>query len=61
MSDYGGYGQIMQEARELEKEERAKLLTACPICGTPLEFSPARSLLNCPMGCYRGTGRLPNK
>ena len=57
MADYGGFGQIIKEARELERIERDKLPTECPFCGTPLEFSPARGLLNCPMGCYRVAGR----
>lgn len=60
MRDYGGYGQIVEEARKLEQEQRDKTPTACPLCGTPLEENKARGLLNCPMGHYRIAGRLPD-
>lgn len=60
MRDYGGYGQIIKEARELAQEQRDKAPTACPLCGTPLEYNEKRGLLNCPMGCYRIPGRPAN-
>ena len=59
MRDYGGYGKIVEEARELDREQRDKTPTACPFCGMPLEYNEKRGLLNCPAGCYRVAGRLP--
>lgn len=57
MGDYGGYGQIVEEAREIQRQEAGKTPKDCPICGTPLEYNEKRGLLNCPMGCWRQHGR----
>jgi len=57
MSDYGGFRQIIEEARKLDREQRGLPPVACPLCGTPLEYNEKRGLLNCPAGHYRIAGR----
>jgi len=57
MSDYGGYRQIVEEARQIEQEQRAKPLVDCPICGGPLDYNEKRGLLSCRMGHFRTTRR----
>lgn len=59
MGDWGGYGQIIKEAQELDRERRGKPPVACPLCDTPLEYNEKRGLLNCPMGHFRVAGRPP--
>jgi hypothetical protein len=60
MTDFGGYRQIIEEARQLEQEQRAKPLVDCPICGAVLVYSEKRGLVSCPMGHYRVAGRPPS-
>ena len=50
---------LIEEAREDAAEEKVKPPLACPLCGTPLDYNPGRSLYNCPMGHYRVSGRPP--
>jgi hypothetical protein len=52
VSDFGGLKGIVEEARQLEREERAKPLVDCPVCGTPLDKN-SRGEVNCPMGHFR--------
>lgn len=54
MKDYGGYGQIVEEAREIDREQRDKGPVACPVCGSPLDENEKLGLLNCPLGHWRG-------
>lgn len=49
MSDWGGLRGIIDEARELEREEKSRPLVDCPQCGTPLDVN-SRGEKNCPMG-----------
>ena len=50
--DWGGLRGIIDEARELAREERDRVEEACPLCGTPLDFN-AQGAGNCPMGHWR--------
>lgn len=58
MSDYGGFRAIVEEAREIEREERAHQLVDCPLCGEPLDEN-SRGELNCPLGHFRVAGGTP--
>ncbi len=51
-ADWGGYRAIIDEAREIEREEKQRPLVDCPICGTPLDKNE-RGELNCNMGHFR--------
>ncbi len=53
MGDYGGYGRILGEARELEEAERNRVEVACPRCGKMLAVDEKRGEVNCPLGHYR--------
>ena len=53
MSDYGGFGAIIREARENDANERDRKEVACPLCGKPLDENKD-GVTNCPMGHYRG-------
>jgi NAD-dependent DNA ligase len=57
MGDWGGYGRIIEEAHEMDREQRGKPPSACPVCGTALEYNERRGQLNCPLGHYRVQGR----
>ena len=50
MSDYGGFGAIIKEARVLA--ENPPPVVACPRCGTVLQTNSA-GVKNCPMGHWR--------
>lgn len=50
--DWGGLGSIIEEARQLDEQERQQPLVDCPICGTPLDVN-SRGMKNCPMGHFR--------
>ena len=50
--DWGGLRGIIDEARDLAREERDRVEVDCPLCGTPLDFN-AHGEGNCPMGHYR--------
>lgn len=52
--DWGGLGGIVNEARELDRSQKAQQLVDCPICGTPLQIN-RRNERNCPLGHYRTT------
>lgn len=49
--DFGGLRGIVEEARELAREQVSHPLIDCPICGTPLDQRDGIS--NCPMGHFR--------
>lgn len=51
MRDWGGYAAIVEEAREIKRNEKPS--EACPLCGELLEFNERRGLANCPLGHYR--------
>ena len=57
MGDYGGFKAILEEARQIQREEAAKTPVACPLCGEPLDYNEKRGLLDCPLGHYRVSGR----
>lgn len=57
MSDFGGYGAILREARALDEAQRAKPLIDCPVCGEPLKEN-ARGEVNCPLGHFRASSRV---
>lgn len=50
--DWGGLRGIVDEARELDREEQMRPLIDCPICGTLLDEN-SRGEKNCPMGHFR--------
>lgn len=52
MSDFGGLRGIIEEARQLEREEQTRPLVDCPLCGTPLDKN-SRGELSCPLGHFR--------
>lgn len=52
MAEWGGLRAIIEEAKEIAREEREAPLIDCPICGTPLDKN-SRGQLNCPMGHFR--------
>lgn len=52
MSDFGGFGAIVQEARALEEAERARPLVDCPVCGEVLKRNK-RGAVSCPLGHFR--------
>lgn len=56
--DWGGLRSIINEARQLEEEERRNPSPACPRCGTILDVN-SRGQRNCPMGHFRDEG-VPN-
>lgn len=51
-NDFGGLRGIIEEARQTDREERARPLIDCPICGTLLDEN-SRGEKNCPMGHFR--------
>lgn len=51
MSDYGGFGRIVKEARTLEEQFKQTPIEACPLCGTPVQKN-SRGQINCPFGHY---------
>lgn len=55
--DYGGFRSIIDEARELANEERAREQVDCPLCGAPLDKNE-RGVKNCPLGHWRSDGAL---
>lgn len=50
MKDWGGYGAIIEEAREIKRNEQPPV--ACPRCGEPLVENP-RGVKACPLGHFR--------
>jgi hypothetical protein len=56
-SDFGGLRRIVDEARELDIENAARPLVACPLCGTPLDIRPRDGLRHCPMGHFETTAQ----
>lgn len=55
MSEWGGYRAILEEAREIEKEnrEQERHPVACPRCGEPLVENERLKMLACPLGHFR--------
>lgn len=53
--DWGGLGNIVNEARVLDAENDARPLLDCPICGTPLDIRPRDGLRHCQMGHFETT------
>lgn len=56
MSDFGGFGAILKEAKALADEEKQHVSPACPVCGTILDVRPRDGMRNCPLGHYRDNG-----
>lgn len=52
MSDYGGLRGIIDEAKQIDAEERTRPLLDCPLCGTPLQTN-SRGEKSCEMGHFR--------
>lgn len=50
MAEWGGYGAIIEEARELA--ERPEPLVSCPRCGARLDVN-SEDIANCPLGHWR--------
>lgn len=50
-SDFGGLRGIVEEAKQLARDERAKPLIDCPVCGEPLDKNE-RGAVNCPLGHF---------
>lgn len=50
--EWGGLGKIVEEAKQLDADEKARPLVDCPLCGTPLDKNSAGAV-NCPMGHFR--------
>jgi len=60
MRDWGGYGTIIEEAREIDREERGKPPEGCPLCGTPLDVRDD-GVRNCKMGHFTWGGPIMRK
>lgn len=48
---WGGLRSIIEEARQIEREDRMRPEVDCPICGEVLQVN-SRGVGNCPMGHY---------
>lgn len=55
MSDWGGLGRIVEEARELDREVADRPLVDCPLCGTRLDIRERDGLRHCEMGHFETT------
>ena len=53
--DWGGFGSIVNEARALDTEIKARPRVACPNCGTPLNRR-SDGAVDCPMGDFTARG-----
>jgi len=52
MNDWGGLRGIIDEAKQLDADEKARPLVDCPICGTVLQTN-TRGAASCPLGHFR--------
>ena len=50
-NDWGGFRAILDEARQIERDEKSRALVDCPVCGTPLDTN-SRGQKNCPLGHF---------
>ena len=57
MGDYGSLKAIIEEAREIQREEAAKSPVACPYNGEPLEYHAGKGVLHCPFCGWQIPGR----
>lgn len=59
MADYGGYGAIQREARDIDLREQSREVVDCPRCGMAL-VANSRGDKACRMGHYQAkTGQRP--
>lgn len=54
--EWGGLRRIVEEAREISRQDKERPLVECPICGTRLQRN-ARGEADCPFGDYRTTAQ----
>lgn len=51
--DWGGLRGIIDEARDIARDERERPLVDCPVCGTTLQKNERLQQLGCPLGHFR--------